>query len=430
MWHGPRLAELRAAVASADYSIGCELCEPPAGLRIHPTAPARSFDHLAPRATEAWPRQLELALSNTCNLRCTMCFGELSSSIRAHREGLPPLPEVYGAEFFADLEEFLPHLESLKFIGGEPFLSREAWRVWELLDKIGHHPPCHVTTNATIRNRRVEQVLDKFPMAFTVSLDGASAESFERIRIGARFEEVVTNLDYFTATARSRGTSVSLAFCLSTESWRELPRVLEFGEDRALPVGVNLVTEPSRLSLWRAPAPLLAAVAETWTDQHDAVSRRLELNRTVWDDNVAWAVAATEQARRDETESTVAISDPSGFRTARRLAESHALGGPVLVVEIDAEDRILALEGTHAFSEIVTELKRFDLLGRPLVTLVSGPIIEQFGAVFTSHSEDRANRSVRLLSMTFAGDPATSVQVVTAAPSSEPTGRAFVTVAR
>ena len=53
--------------------------------------------------TPQWPERLELALSNACNLQCVMCNGELSSSIRIHREHRTALPTVAG-----EREGFVP----------------------------------------------------------------------------------------------------------------------------------------------------------------------------------------------------------------------------------------------------------------------------------------------------------------------------------
>jgi MoaA/NifB/PqqE/SkfB family radical SAM enzyme len=431
MWAGEKISQLRSALQSHDYSLGCRLCRPPTGMRLHPTAPARSFDVYAGATPGDWPRQLELALSNSCNLECEMCFGELSSSIRSNREGLDPLPAVYGDEFFEDLDPFLPHVERINFIGGEPFLSREAWRLWQRLDELGLYPQCHVTTNATIRNRRVDWVLDRFPVSFTVSIDGATADSYERIRRGAVFAEVLENLDHFRSVAARTGSGLSLAFCLSSATWRELPEMLMFGDVRGLDVGVNLVTEPARLSLWRAQADVLDEVAETWTRQRDTVASQLHQNRSRWLENVEWAVSAAEQARRDAENANVRLGSPEAIEAARMLACDHAAGGPVLEVDIDDQDRMLAFRGAAAFVSAF-DIDPSPLSGRPFIALMSGPVVDRFGAAFTSEVDDRSGRAVRFHRMSFATDPPTTVQVTTAPAGVDrtSTGRAFLSVCR
>lgn len=428
IWNGGRLAQLRAALSSHDYSHGCDLCAPPEGMAAHPTAPVREFDVYASSTTGEWPRQLQVAFSNACNLECEMCFGELSSSIRANREGLAPLPSVYGDSFFEDLDAFLPHVEKVDFIGGEPFLSHEAWRLWQRLDELGLHPHCHVTTNATIRNRRVDWVLSRFPVSFTVSIDGATADSYERIRRGARFDQVLDNLDHFRSVAAGTGSMVSLAFCLSTDTWRELPAMFRFAEKRDLDLGVNLVTEPARLSLWRAPAAFLDEVAATLSGQRDAVASELLRNRDRWLKNVQWAVSAARQARRDSDSSDITPGSEAAIEMARSVARDHAGTGPILEVEIDAADRMVRFVGGHAFRDEFG-IDPEPLLGRPFIALLSGPVVDRYGAEFTSQMEDRAARSLRLRRMSFA-QSLTTVQVVAApaVPGGTGSGWAFLSV--
>src|SRR5678816_2700847 len=100
--------------------------------------------------------------SNTCNLACVMCTGEYSSVIRA-KEGLPPMPAVYDEQFFEDLAFYLPHVKELSFLGGEPFLQLECFRVWDMLIERELSPICHVTTNGSLYDARVERVLQNLP---------------------------------------------------------------------------------------------------------------------------------------------------------------------------------------------------------------------------------------------------------------------------
>jgi radical SAM protein with 4Fe4S-binding SPASM domain len=135
IWNGPELAELRLALDDADFSLGCQDCAVLVSAGSRQQTHAEQFDRFPAPAPGApgWPRRLEFALSNTCNLQCVQCNGELSSSIRTQRELRPPLPSPYGEAFFAELAAFLPHVEVAVFIGGEPFLSRECRTVWDLL---------------------------------------------------------------------------------------------------------------------------------------------------------------------------------------------------------------------------------------------------------------------------------------------------------
>ena len=126
------------AVQRGDLSYGCGNCR----HRLeHGTgyADVEYYRWMPEPADPAWPEVMAFGLSNTCNLACVMCGGNLSSRLRA-LEGRPRLEPAYGDRFFAELEEFLPHVRRTEFRGGEPFLIREHHRVWDLLADLGLSP--------------------------------------------------------------------------------------------------------------------------------------------------------------------------------------------------------------------------------------------------------------------------------------------------
>jgi MoaA/NifB/PqqE/SkfB family radical SAM enzyme len=282
IWDGLETARLRSALREGDLSLGCEWCSVHGEQGDTEHVYAREFDRYAPSiAQPAWPRRMEFSLSNTCNLECQMCLGELSSRIRARREKLPPLPQHYGESFFEELVEFLPHLETAGFAGGEPFLAREPLRVFDLLIDHAPHVRCNVATNGTIWNDRVERVLDSLLVDVAVSMDGGNADTFESIRTGASFDEVLTNLDRFVETARRRGTTVEIHHCLMPQNVDCFHEILQLAEDRAITVMVNAVRDPKSFSLDYLEPEALRAASDSLNRQRDEWSERLVRNGAV-----------------------------------------------------------------------------------------------------------------------------------------------------
>lgn len=280
IWEGARAEELRRAVQADDLSQGCQYCAWQVADGAMATVFARNFDRFPARAEPPrWPAQMEFSLSNTCNLACGMCNGEWSSVIRSKREQLPPLPKAYGERFFAELVPFLPQLEQAKFLGGEPFLAAESLRVFELLIEADLGTPCHVTTNATQWNARVERILDALPVSVSVSLDGATAETFEGIRRGARFAEVRENFARFAAYARRRGTYLGLTYCLMPQNWFEFGKFLLWADEQDCEVIVNTVIHPERHSLYHLPPAELAPIVRSLETEAESLVPRLGRNR-------------------------------------------------------------------------------------------------------------------------------------------------------
>ena len=212
---GEPAQRLRSAIGKGDLSVGCEFCAHAQRSGDHSTAYARRFDDLPVLADGEPPVQIEIAPSNTCNLQCVMCNGEWSSSIRARREKLPPLPKVYGDEFFDELAGQFSNLRRIELYGGEPFLARESLRLLDLLVARAPHVAVSITTNGTIWNDRVERLLDALPISIMVSVDGCTKETFESIRVGASCVAISCRLVSLSSTISSawprRSTSAAPA---------------------------------------------------------------------------------------------------------------------------------------------------------------------------------------------------------------------------
>jgi len=366
IWDGPQAKELRDAMLAHNLERGCAFCKWQVAEGNKALVFARTFDHLqVDSLTPQWPKQLELSMSNACNLQCVMCNGDWSSSIRANREGRPPLPQVYDEQFFEDLRPFLEHVEVVKILGGEPFLGRESLRVMEMLVEMGSTAEVHVTTNGTQWTPRVERILERLPMVIVLSLDGIDRESYESIRIGADIDEVLTNLDRFLGYAERHGTSVNVSHCLMTSNWRRFPDFLRYTEARGLRTYVNTVTYPTSLSLFHMPAARLREVVETYEAIDAELSDELSLNRPLWKDQLARLRTRLDGLRQGQGVDYYLgvlgfplIADlPSGVAAAREAAESVA-DGPIRHVAIDIDRRIVALEEGPD-----------DLLGVPLTSL-------------------------------------------------------------
>lgn len=319
VWNGKRLKAMRQALRNYKFEAGCQFCQWQIESGRFRGAHTSVFEGLPVEDPEAtWPRQLEFALSNLCNYECIMCYGELSSRIRANRERLPPLPMVYGDQFFADLRKFLPHLHTAKWHGGEPFLAPENYRIWDMMIEDGTAPEftAAVTTNASTYNAKVERVLEKLPFHVTISTDGITKETLETVRIGAKHAQVMANIERFRQYAIGRGTSVSLAICLMRQNWHEFADILRYAEERGFPVYLNTVIEPENCSLFTLPVDQQQAVLEKLESLDATLARELPLNYPVFVDalqglrgNIANARRLDVHAVRDSWQKPV---DPIG----------------------------------------------------------------------------------------------------------------------
>ena len=373
IWHGARRRRLVERLAADDFSLGCEPCEWEIAVEGRASSLPAHFDAKAGHVTAAasstaWPRWMEFNLSNTCNLQCVQCFGDLSSSIRIHREKRPPLPKVYGDEFFEDLEHFLPHLRHAQFAGGEPFLASENYRAWDLIVAQAPHVEVQVVTNATQWNKRVEGVLDRLAMSVCFSIDGITKPTYESIRYGADLDQVLANVDRFCEYARRVGTGVRWNFCLMRQNVHEFADVLRYAEARGIEVVPQVVHSPAHSSLAALPPEELAAIHRDLLAQSEALLGDLRLNAGAWRTEVArigaWAAEADPVTHDRVHGAAPPPSDPTapspppeppgimGFAAlgsgprdtgdAERALASFASEGTAHRIEIDAAGVIVA----------------------------------------------------------------------------------------
>ncbi|RPJ82494.1 MAG: radical SAM protein, partial [Acidobacteria bacterium] len=138
------------------------------------------------------PTYLQIEPVGQCNLRCQMC------PIQYRTDGPPhgPLAFMEFETFVRILDEFAGlrelHLQGL----GEPMMHPRFFDMVRFA--VGRGIRVTTNTNATlITDKRAEQCVTSGLECLHASLDGARAETFERIRVRANFAKVVKNLERF-----------------------------------------------------------------------------------------------------------------------------------------------------------------------------------------------------------------------------------------
>ncbi|MGB3409654.1 MAG: radical SAM protein [Microthrixaceae bacterium] len=417
IWDGEKSRRLRSAVDAGDLSLGCNFCRWQTEEGSADAVFARTFDHLGHGGTDPqWPQQLELSLSNACNLQCVMCNGEWSSSIRAHREKLPPLPVVYDDRFFEDLAEFLPHLKVVKFLGGEPFLGSESLRVMEMLAELGTDIPVHITTNGTQWSPRIKKILDKLRVYAVVSIDGVTKQTYESIRVGSSLDTVVESIDNFIEYSRTKGTSFSLSHCLMPANWDEFTDFLLFAEERGCTVWVNTVTEPYSMSLYHLrPRELREVVSGLESSDADMATRLTGRRLQVWKEQLARLQMHLTSLETHSAPAYIAkrrqlgfawLAPPERSAQAQQQLEAEALGSSGILVRTSAAGVVEELEWRGEPSEeFVNFVESHLAVGDTFPDNFSDPDYREDGSVIGSDfrkyvvdgdSEDGRLREIRL----------------------------------
>jgi len=126
-------------------------------------------------------KRLWVTLTSRCNIRCRTC-GLWSSPWDIPRKTVDEVIALY------------PYLERLVWLGGEVFLCEY---FDEMFEKALPFPQLQqqIITNGVILNQKwIERIIRAQNTELTFSVDGTTKEVYEHIRVGAKFEKLITNI--------------------------------------------------------------------------------------------------------------------------------------------------------------------------------------------------------------------------------------------
>ena len=192
-----------------------------------------------------------------------MCTGLLSSSIRSNRDKLPPLKSPYGKKFVQDLKEFIPHLHEARFNGGEPFMIKIYWEIWDLILSINPNITIVIATNGTVLNERVKDYLRRGNFNINLSIDGMSAETYNNIRINGDIHKVLENFKWFRDFCHEYKRTLCVMVNPMRQNWHEMADAVNFCNENNVNIWYNTITRPVDQAIWNLPYPKLKEVYET-----------------------------------------------------------------------------------------------------------------------------------------------------------------------
>ncbi len=172
------------------------------------------------------PTYIQIEPVGQCNLRCQMC------PIQFRQDGPPygPLAFMPFEKYTALIDQF-PGLREIQLQGlGEPMMHP---RFFDMVDYAASKGACATTnSNLTLLNTaRAERCVQSELEILHVSIDGATAETYERIRVRSRLEKVVRNLGLLEAARQKtgrRGPRIHLVMVIMRQNLAELPDLVRF----------------------------------------------------------------------------------------------------------------------------------------------------------------------------------------------------------
>ena len=262
IWFGDKFTEYRNNLKEGIFNSECRVCKQKIEADTWPLAMA--YDGFS---IKEYPTMLELELSNQCNLECVMCEGRLSSGIRKNRDKLPPLPTVYDDSFVEQIKEFIPHLEELRFNGGEPFAQKIVYDICMLVAEINPKLRINIATNGTVYNKQVREILEKCNIHLNISIDSLDKDNYEAIRINGNFDDLMKNFQTFKKYCHDNDRGLSVMVNPMNNNWWEMPNFVKFTNENKVNLWYNTIHHPEHLSIWKLPSQDISVILQTLEPQ-------------------------------------------------------------------------------------------------------------------------------------------------------------------
>lgn len=266
VWNSKKLKALQKNIKKNNLNLGCEICKDRILGKTFTLTGAFHYDDLHYYYKSKYPAMLDFEISNTCNLECIMCTGENSSSIRANRENLTCLSPIYDSSFVEQLKEFITHIKEARFSGGEPFLNNLYYDIWELIIKLNPKAKITVSTNSTILNKKIKDLLDKGNFTIAVSIDSFTKSTYEKIRQNASFDSVVENMKYFYEYSIKHNKPFFINLCPMPYNWKEIPEIIKICNSKSIKLIFHTIVFPPKESLWALDSETLAEISNFYDD--------------------------------------------------------------------------------------------------------------------------------------------------------------------
>lgn len=281
---------------------------------------ARSFPRPRPRerrrataapTTPPLPRAIQLEVTGSCNLRCQMC-------LVSYRPILNKITGSMSFETFRSIVDDLPELEQITLQGlGEPLLAPDLFKMIEYASARGIR--LGFNTNGTLLTReRAERLVRAGVDWLHVSIDGATAATYESIRDGSDFEKVRRNVVGMVETKRRFAADrphLQVVFVAMRRNLSELPALVRM------------------VASWGIDDVRVQNLSHSFDDTGGAMEyfeiRRFTEREALWADPTEEMVAAFDAARREATRAGITLRLPRLEERARpRRVGSPGCGWP------------------------------------------------------------------------------------------------------
>lgn len=212
-------------ISDANESFGPEFAEYRRKWRENPRA----------RIFGDFPLHLDVEVTNTCNLRCTMCqipFGEMP-------RGFMDMP-LYD-KILAEIREH--RLPSVKFnFRGEPLMHKEIVEFVRRAKEAGVLEVQFNSNGALLTDDLARELIEAGLDRIKFSVDAATPEVYDAIRKGTTYDKTIPKIERFIEIRNELGRetpSVQVQMVYMEDNKEEVGRYIEFWADKVNRIGFS-----------------------------------------------------------------------------------------------------------------------------------------------------------------------------------------------
>lgn len=279
-WNGSAMQQLRKDLLTGHKNSECERCwqsesQGRPSLRQNYNSVLPKYGNLKSALSQSndvpMPTTWELDIGNSCNLKCVMCWPNLSNKIQnevlsnhAQYKNFPNLIKI--AQNYSDQQWPKQHTDFLKKIqaslrwvkiqGGEALTVKN---IRDFIENLPANVTLNITTNGTVLDKRTLIALAKLDkVVISVSIEAAS-QANDTIRYGSSWSVIREIIDQYLSLPN---VEIQLNHVLQITSVFYLAEVIEYAEKKNLHLHIIPLDSPDYLSLQACPSKYLSQLAD------------------------------------------------------------------------------------------------------------------------------------------------------------------------
>ena len=222
-WYSKKSEEVRESILDGSYKfcdcIGCpNLAELDKGI-VNKNVFTKREDFESSELSKPSPRVLNMEVDLSCNLKCPSCrpdYINLKEELRGEVNNL-----------ITDIENNLgSDVETMTLCGGaEPFFSKSIFNFMRNFDssKFPNLKHIHLHTNANLWTESTWNKISKvhpFVKSCEISIDGATKETYEKVRLGGNWELLMNNLEFIKTIDTLK--RIRFSFVVQKNNYKEM----------------------------------------------------------------------------------------------------------------------------------------------------------------------------------------------------------------